>query len=331
MKKKIFAAFLAVSVTASSLVSCGSRALKESSDFYDIYVKDDGKVVENSYAGGWNGNFSYTTADSATSDYEAPMLEAEEFAEEVAEGKVELQSKRKIIYTSSYDIQTKNYDESVFSLDALLAKYGAYFESSNTYGTAENGNRRSNYAVRVPVENYKAFTGEAGTLGVVISSSQNNKDITEQYFDTEARLESAYIREERVLEILKNAAMLDDVLALERELSDIRYEIESYTGALRKYDSLVNFSTVNISITEVSDVAVPKTTPLTFTERVKKAFNGGINDFVENIEEFVVFLSYNIIGIAVWLVIFGTATGVLVGISRKKKKANKKKEKSEQE
>ena len=51
------------------------------------------------------------------------------------------------------------------------------------------------------------------------TAAQDNKDITENYYDTEARLESAKIREERVLEILKNSSKLDDVLALERELA----------------------------------------------------------------------------------------------------------------
>ena len=184
----------------------------------------------------------------------------------------------------------------------ICTKYGAYFESSNTYAYGGSA-REANFRVRVPVKNYNDFVGEAGSIGSVTRSSQDNRDITEQYFDTEARLESAKIREERVLEILKNSAMLDDVLALERELADIRYEIESYTGTLRKYDSLVNYATVEINLSEVKEYAAPKVETVTFGERMSSAFKDGINEFKYGFQNFLVFLSYNFIGVIVWVIV----------------------------
>lgn len=327
MKKKIFtmriaALALTVIISATTLSSCGSGS--KMADDNGFYAESESAQMD--YSGGWNGNYiasDYADNDGAVRDvYVEEKMKAP--SEEMPEAENQTQSARKIIYSSEYQIQTKDYNASIAALDALMSQFGAYFESSNTYGTAESGNRCSNYRIRVPVQNYKAFTEMTGTLGVVTSSSQNNKDVTEEYFDVEARLESAKIREERVLEILKNAAQLDDVLALERELADIRYEIETFTGTLRKYDSLVNYSTVNIGISEVTDVVVPKATPLTFGERVSKSFRGGINDFVEGFQDFVVFLSYNLIGLVIWFAFIGFAVGILIGISRKKKRANRK-------
>lgn len=311
--KKLTTLLLA-SALATTLASCGASVKNEAA--YDRAPMEQ-YVETESASGGWadNGSFNYVADSKAEESYdvyydaEAPTVSAEPQTSVTT---------RKIIYTSDYEIQTKDYDGSAAALDALMAKYGAYFESSNTYGSKDSGSRRSNFTVRVPVANYRAFVGEAGTLGVVISTSQNNRDVTESYFDTEARLESAKIREERVLEILKNAAMLDDVLALERELADIRYEIESFTGTLRKYDSLINYSTVTIRLIEVTDVVVPKATPLTFGERMSKGFTSGINDFVDGLQDFAVMLSYNFIGIIIWLVLIAIAVCALVIVSKKR-------------
>lgn len=310
MKKKIISLTLAI-LTAITLCSCGAK----NADFYDVMVKEY-ETQDNGYE---KPKYSMEAEEAADmeavvrDDYSGGMMS------DTAASTTESQTARKIIYTSSYEIRTKDYDASIITLNNLCAKYGAYFENASTYGGYDGVERRSNYTVRVPVQNYSAFVGEAGSIGVIVSSSQNNKDVTEQYFDTEARLESAEIREERVLEILKNSAKLDDVLALERELADIRYEIETYTGALRKLDSLVNYSTVTINLRETSEAVVPKTQVLTFGERVSRGFASGIENFISDIQDFIVELSYNFIGVIVFIVFVLVIVIIIVRANKKRK------------
>ncbi len=286
-----------------------------------------GKGVDNQMKNAdTEGYYVYTTSTKEDAklfaQYDAPMEEAEFAYDSISEvGSAKPDTvKRKIIYTSEFYIRTKEYDKSLEALNALCEKYDAYFENSNSNGGFDGRERSSRYIIRVPVENYNSFIGETSGIGVVTSSSQNNNDVTEQYYDTEARLASATLREERILEILKNAQKLDDVLALERELSDVRYEIESMTGALRKLDSLVSYSTVTINLqeTSVKDIEVPKV--LTFGERIGKAFSGGLSEFCDGFENFVVFLSYNIIFIAIWAVIIVVAIIVIRKLVKRSKK-----------
>lgn len=321
MKKKFISIMLALTLVAVCLVSCASK--NATADFYDVSNGGNYKA-EADY------DYNYAVRDDVAGE---EMWEEKAEAEYSKDGAIssntsktespESQSTRKIIYSSSYDIRTKEYDKSVSALNALCEKYGAYFENSNTYGGYDGSERSSNYTIRVPVKNYNAFVGEAGSIGVVVSSSENNRDVTEQYYDTEARLESALLREERVLEILANANKLDDVLALERELSDIRYEIESYTGSLRKLDSLVSYATVTMSIRETSDAIKVTPTVLTFGERISKGFSSGINNFVDSFQDFVVFLSYNFIGTIIWLIIIAVVIVLIVRARRKAKRIRK--------
>ncbi len=315
--KKILSLALICLLILPALVACSSSKESftafETEDAYDYEMK-----AEN--ANGALGNIFYdSVSDGSYAEPEAPMEKPE--MEET--GTTDPLANRKIIYSASYSIETKEFDKSVARLDELCKSFGGWYESSNSYGTAESANRNAYFTVRIPTENYRAFTDSQSSVGTVVSSSENNRDVTEQYTDTEARLESALLREQRVLVILENAASLDDVLALERELSDIRYEIESLTGSLRKYDSLVDFSTVNVSIREVSVYTPKDPVVLTFSERMAKGFKSGIENFVDFVQSFLVFLSYNLIGLVFFVAVIII---VVVIVMKKLRKKNKKEE-----
>lgn len=347
MKKRIFAVALTTLVMAVSLCSCSladdteERSGIETDTVNDYSYHDaeaeeldadygyrDGEIAYNGISEDYSVSNKYSSGKYEEESRSEMMDQADdvEYTSGVNESTGTSVTKpnngRKIIYSSNYEIETEAFSDSLDALDRLCEKYGAYYETSNTYGYKDNA-KKAKYTIRVPVENYKAFIGEAGSLGTVTSSSQNNKDVTEQYFDTEARLESAKLREERILEILSEASKLDDVLRLERELSDIRYEIESYTGSLRKYDSLVSYATVSISINELIPEEEPepekkeKAPEPTFGERISESFNRGVSEFKAGFENLVVFLSYNIIVISIWIVILIVVIIVLNIVIRK--------------
>ncbi len=326
MKRKLTLTLALLTICSLLLASCGSMAEAQNSyASYDKVYRDSMAETEMYYTVEESATEApksvfFSSSTSADSDYKTKENGVSTGnATDGAAGAL-VETYRMIIYRSNYDIQTKDYPASVAALKALCEKYDAYFESANTYGN-ESTSRSSNYVIRVPVKNYSAFTSETGNVGVIVSSSEYNEDITDRYIDTEARLESARIREERVLKILENADKLDDVLALERELSDIRYEIESLTGSLRKYDSLVTYSTVNLSIREVKSIVTPPAEVLTFGERVSVAFTRGLENVQNDFENLIVDLSYNFIGVIVWIIIIVIIIVLIILI---KKKINKK-------
>lgn len=288
------------------LTSCNAQQSAKSDNAYLYDMMAPGE----SYNGQFDSvaeeslNFSNSTADYKNSAY----YETEDF--DGYDGKTgasfeqpqEPQESRKIIYSSNFRIQTNEFDIAITALENLCEKYGAYYQSANCYGTAEKANRRGAYTVRIPVQNYKTFKEEAGSIGTVIQSSENNQDVTENYFDTEARLESAKLREERLLEILKTADSLDNILLLEAELADVRYEIESFSGKLRKYDSLISYSTIDFNIEEVIKPVEIKTAPKTFGQRITQALINGFEDFAEAMEDITVHLLYNLPSIIIFIV-----------------------------
>jgi hypothetical protein len=300
------------------LSSCGSKSYENSLDAENGYYTT-GSVYNYSSKG-------YDVYEDAAMEF-APAVKAETetvygTAGDNSVSSVHLEtSDRKIIYNAWADMQTTEYDSTISKLHNICALYGAYFESSNSYGggTGSDSERSSRFTIRIPIESYSAFLRDVGSVGTVVSSGENNRDVTDEYFDIEARLESATIREERVLVLLENSGSLDDILALERELSDIRYEIESYTGKLRKYDSLISYATYNLTINEVIEYDPPVVKPRTFGDEIARSFKSGLDDFVRFWQEVAIWATYNVIGLSVFAVITASLI-ILIAVKVKKYK-----------
>lgn len=311
MKKKIFSVLLIVALI-TTLLGCGAKSYIENSDYNSMVVDYSDEMMTNGM------NFSYD-AGAYNDEY---AFEAEDV---VLTNKIQTTANlgRKIIYSANYNIKTTEFEKAVSELDKICNKYNAYYERSEIYGLKENADRTGYFTIRVPAENYNAFKNEAGGIGVVTHSSENNRDVTETYIDTEARLTSAKLREERLLAILENANSLDNVLLLEAELANVRYEIESLSGSLRKYDSLISYSTITVDISESVEPVEVKIVPKTFSERFSTSLSEGFKDFGKGVENFCINTVYNLPEIIIFAVVVIILIIVIKIIVKKiKKKLN---------
>jgi hypothetical protein len=66
-----------------------------------------------------------------------------------------------------------------------------------------------------------------GNIGTITLNTITGDDVTDQYFDAQSRLSALRVQETRLLvELLEEAASLEDILDIEDRLSEVRYEIE---------------------------------------------------------------------------------------------------------
>ena len=79
------------------------------------------------------------------------------------------------------------------------------------------------------------------------------KDVTEEYTDVVIRLKNKKEAEKRFLEILKQTKTIKEILDVEEHLREIREEIESKEGRLKFLNDQVSYSTINLSIYQVSE------------------------------------------------------------------------------
>ena len=294
MKKKIsfiIPAFLLLFAFAlASLTGCsGGYRTAEAYDADYAIGYNDGYNSSPSKTGGYAYKDEYEAPETAAADYSSTKPESTE---------TDAIYERKIIKTVSLEMQTLDFEKTTASLEARVKAIGGYIESSYVtgieIGSRGTDRRTANYTFRVPADKVDDFADAVSEEVNVTSRQENSRDVSDSYYDLQAHIETLTIREERLLEMLKEAKELQYLLELERELANVRYEIESLTSQVKRYDSLVSLSTVNVTLYEVVKYEEVIEQPKTFGEEVGNAFTGMWDSFVEGCRDFVIWLIYAI-------------------------------------
>lgn len=270
-------------------------------------------------------------ASSAPDGYWMEDVEAEESWEEPAEPAEPEASARgaggertalpdgvKMIYRAYLDLETTEFDRAAEDIHTLTAALGGYFEEQNV--NDYNGSyRRASYTVRVPAARFEDFLRQIGDLCHVTSLSQSAENVSERYYDMEARLKTARIKLERLQELLSRAELMEDIISLENAISDVEYEVEYLSGELRHYDALIDYATINIELDEVYRVTEVENVPMTFGERMGSAFRDGLREFGETLENFAEWLAFNWLTLLLLLAIVVLVWRLARRASRRKK------------
>jgi len=145
-------------------------------------------------------------------------------------------------------------EEAVGQVEALVNGAGGYVVNSNLWRGGDYLN--ANMTVRVPAESFDATMASlAGLADKVERTSTSGEDVTEEYFDIEARLRALRATEEQLLLLLEDVRErmqdAEDILAVYRELQNVQSQIEQYQGRQQYLDRMVAMSTINIQLLAV--------------------------------------------------------------------------------
>ena len=161
---------------------------------------------------------------------------------------------RKLTYTLDLQIETYDFDKDYNDIMTKLEMVNGYVESEDMYGSKPervNQSGRTVYAtLRVPIDSYEAFVDSISDIGTVISKTSSVDDLSDRYYDIDSRIELLEERKARLMEHLKNATKMEDIITLEDEIANVIYELESLQGEQRGMDKLTDYATVNISLNE---------------------------------------------------------------------------------
>ena len=196
------------------------------------------------------------------------------------------QTSTKLIYTANLTIESKDFDAARTALTDAVSAAGGYLESSNE-SSYTGSSRTLSLTIRVPQDNYASFLEAAAQAGNLVDKSEQVQDVTTQYMDIEARLDSLKEQRARLQELKASADNLSDLLQIESSLSDVQYQLESYQSQLDWYSRQVECCTVYLSLEEVQTY-----TPVEegFGSRIQNALREGWSGFVETVQSAAVFL-----------------------------------------
>lgn len=227
----------------------------------------------------------------------------------------------KIIRTADLSLQSTEFDAAVEALDALVEGQNGYYESSDfSYGGySGSGERWASFTVRIPKENFDAFLSAVGDVAHVVSRNTGIQDVGEAYYDAELHLQTLTTKHERLLALLEEAELMEDIISLESALSDVEYQIQQYSSTLKRYDALIDFSTVNISLREVVRVSDTPAQAAPFSTRLSAAFAEGWNAFCDGLEDFALWAAYDFMGILIFLAVVVVAVLLLTRFFRRRR------------
>lgn len=226
-------------------------------------------------------------------------------------------TQQKLVYTSRLTVDTTEFDAYADAVRQKVSELGGYIEQSEVSGDAENGGRSLYMTIRVPAEKRNELTDTAKSNAKVRSQSESVEDVTLEYVDVQSHIEALQTEQQTLLGLLEKADSIDTMLAIQNQLTEVRYQLESYTSRLKVMQNQVDYSTLELSAYEVTRVTA--TEKDTFLIRLKDRFMGSLTALGNGCENVVLF----ILGGLPILAVLGVLLAVIVLLVRRVRKNRK--------
>ena len=185
-------------------------------------------------------------------------------------------SDRKIIKTANMSAETKNFDEFLSIVEGYLSEKGGYIENKEMNNNTDFAGRKCYLTIRIPETELDGLMKKIGENATVTYENIRANDVTDSYNDSQRQIEVLETEQERLLELLKKAESLDDILEIESRLTIIRYELSTYEQRIEDYDNSVSYSTLSLNVNEVERETVAKDD--SFFTKVSEGFMTSISD-----------------------------------------------------
>ena len=216
----------------------------------------------------------------------------EEIASDSETTSSDLPDDRKLIQKVNMSVETEDLDTLISKLEKRISELGGYVENSNIQNGSTYSNtryRNASMTIRIPAKSFDSFITKVDELSNVVSSQKTVEDITLNYVATEGRMKALQAEEARLLQFMSQAETMDDLLTVEKRLTEVRAELEAVTSALRVYDNQVNYSTINLTIDEVKEYT-ETTEPQNVWQRICKGFVNSLKNIGNFFKELFVFI-----------------------------------------
>lgn len=222
----------------------------------------------------------------------------------------ESKSDKKIITTGTLYIEEEDLLGLSKSIQKKAEELGGYVEAEELY------EYRLTTRVRIPAGKFENFIEYAENGFEVKSKSISSENITDAYVDNEARLKNLQAQETQILEIMKKANTVEEVLKVQTELYKVRGEIESLQARKKNWDKQVEYTTITINADKKQIVEDSKKTVIKgsdFIKAIGKGFSNTTVSLILFLQNLAIFIISNIIIIAL------LALAVFIGYKKYKK------------
>jgi len=227
----------------------------------------------------------------------APLVD-EDWALEAVE-------ERMIIWTGDVSLIVKDAGESLEKVEAIAKDLGGYVVNSSSW--YQDDQLRARLTIRVPSGEFDAAMARLKELAIRVENRNvSTQDVTEEYTDLDARLRNLEATETELLELLtevrERTSKAEDVLAVYREITNIRGQIEQLKGRMQYLEKMTAMATINVEL--IPDVLAK---PLVVAGwRPTGTAANALRTLIRTLQR--------VVDAAIWLIIYALPTLVVIAI-----------------
>lgn len=221
--------------------------------------------------------FRLAAQDEANKEYKTTTqvsLQQADQSQSMAEA-----ANRKVLLNGDLTLEVANPEDAERKITSIADALGGFVVTSESkqHDTGDPAKQylEVNLVIRVPAAQFEtAFNQILGTASRLIQKKQTGQDVTEEFIDLEARIKTQKALELQFLEIMKQATKVPDALEVQRQIAEVRTEIEKLEGRKRFLENRASLSTITVSLQSPAAIAVNTTG---FRRNVREAVSDGVD------------------------------------------------------
>lgn len=258
-------------------------------------------------------------SDEAEALPDARAKDVSEIAGENPSGQAASSAGTLLERSARVSLSTQQFDTDAEKLLLIPKELEGWIERQSLSGQAyeaSGSGRLLSLTLRIPEEHLEEALAALSDIGTLDAEETYAQDISEQYYDTQGRLDSALSLRTQLQALLEKAEDVEVLATLTRELSENQRTIDTLQGLLRGWDSRVQYSQVSVSLSEQRPGGIAPVQGDSLGSRISRGFVDSINAVLSFLGDMVVTLVW----LLPWLIPLGLIGWLVWWLVRKKRK-----------
>jgi hypothetical protein len=169
---------------------------------------------------------------------------------------------RMVIRTAQVSIEVADMESTLAHARDIASRAGGFVSASDTHVEKVNDQDRTvaNLTLQVRSNSADSAMSELRALGKVTAESSGSQDVTDEYVDLDSNLRNLQASEAAILKLMDRATQIQDVLSLQRELTNVRGQIERIQGRKTYLERRTDMATITVALRLPAPASSPAAT-----------------------------------------------------------------------
>jgi uncharacterized iron-regulated membrane protein len=148
------------------------------------------------------------------------------------------------------EVPASGMEQALASVRQIAQQGGGFVSASNTHIEKIDDQNRTVADLTLQVRSASAdeTLSALRALGNVTAETSGSQDVTEEYVDLKANIDNLQASESAIVKLMDKATRIDDVLALQRELTNVRGQIDRLKGRQQYLERRTDMATITVSL-----------------------------------------------------------------------------------